>query len=128
VAWNPRRFRYADNPVEFGQLLGIYERYRRATPPAAGTESELATAVSKAPEASLQILDARLIPGTANQAGTAALVATRYSMSAHTVEEPMVGGGTALGKLTWVRFRIRFDLTMGFKADKGLKIESHKCS
>jgi hypothetical protein len=128
VAWNPRRFRYADNLTDFNQLQGIYDRYRRSSPPAAGTESELAMAVSKMPEGSLQILDARLVPGTANQVQIAALVATHFNASAHTVEEPPEGKGTALGKLTWVRFRIRFDLPMGFKADKGLRIESHTCN
>ena len=128
VAWNPRRFRYADNLSMFSQLLAIYDRYRGVTPPAQGTESELAAAVSKAPEGSLQILDARFVPGTANQAGTAAMVATHFNASAHTVEEPAGGNGTALGKITWVRFRVRFDLPMGFKADKGLRIESHKCN
>jgi hypothetical protein len=128
VAWNPRRFRYADNAAEFSQLMEIYERYRRSTPPAANTENELAVAVSKTPEGTLQILDARLIPGSANQAHTAATVATHFSASAHTVEEPQEGKGTALGKVTWVRFRIRLDLPPGFKADKGLKIEDQKCN
>jgi hypothetical protein len=128
VAWNPRRFRYADNFAMFNQLLEIYGRYRGGAPSGTGAERELAAAVSKAPEGSLQILDARLIPGTANQAGTAAMVATHFNASAHTMEEPAGGNGTALGKLTWVRFRIRFDLPMGFKADKGLRIESHKCN
>lgn len=115
VAWNPRRFRYVDNSTEFNKLLEIYGRYRRGTPPDTGTEDELAVAVSKMPEGSLQLLDARLIPGTANQAGTAALVGTRFNASAHTVEEPSGGKGTALGRLTWVRFRIRLDLPMGLK-------------
>jgi hypothetical protein len=128
VAWNPRGFRYADNLSMFNQLLEIYDRYRRGVPQAAGAESELAAVVSKAPEGSLQILDARLVPGTANQAGTATMVATHFNASAHTVEEPAGGKGTALGKLTWVRFRMRFDLPMGFNADKRLRIESHKCS
>jgi hypothetical protein len=128
VAWNPRRFRYAGSAAEFSQLMEIYDRYRRSTPPAANTESELAVAVSKAPEGMLQILDARLVPGTANQARTAATVATHFSSSAHTVEEPAEGKGTALGKLTWVRFRISLDLPPGFKGDKGLKVEGRKCN
>jgi hypothetical protein len=127
VAWNPRRFRYADNSAEFMQLMEIYGRYRESTPPSAKTENELAAAASRAPEGTLQILDARLIPGSANQAGTAATVATHFNSSAHRVEEPPEGKGTALGKLTWVRFRVSLDLRPGFQPDKGLKIESHPC-
>jgi hypothetical protein len=127
VAWNPRRFRYVAGATEFAQLLEIYGRYR-AAPPTAGAENELAVEVSKAPEGSLQMLDARLVPGTANQAQTAAMVATHFNASAHTVEEPSEGKGTTLGRLTWIRFRIRLDLPMGFKADKGLMIEVHKCT
>jgi hypothetical protein len=128
VAWNPRRFRYADNSAEFGQLVEIYGRYRESTPPSVKTENELAAAASKAPEGTLQILDARLIPGSANQAGTAATVATHFNSSAHTVEEPPEGKGTPLGKVTWVRFRVSLDLRPGFQPDKGLKIESHPCN
>jgi hypothetical protein len=128
VGWNPRRFRYADNSAEFSRLMEIYERFRRSTPPAANTENELAVAVSKAPEGTLQILDARLVPGSANQAGTAATVATHFGASAHTVEEPPEGRGTALGKLTWVRFRINLDLPAGFKVDPGVKVEGRKCN
>ena len=128
VAWNPRRFRYADNSADFQRLSDLYDHYRRSTPASAKTEAELAVAVSKAPEGTLQILDARLIPGSANQAGTAATVATHFSASAHTVEEPPEGKGTALGKLTWLRFRVSLDLRPGFQPDKGLKIESHQCN
>jgi len=128
VAWNPRRFRYADNQSDFQRLSDMYEQYRRSTPPSAKTEGELAVAVSKAPEGMLQILDARLIPGSANQAGTATTVATHFNSSAHTVEEPPEGKGTALGKLTWVRFRVSLALRPGFHPDKGLKIEDHKCN
>jgi hypothetical protein len=90
-------------------------------------ESELAMMVSKAAEGTLEILDARLIPGTANQAQMAAMVASHFNTTAHTVEEPSQGKGTALGKLSWVRFRIGLELPRGFKADRRLKMETFKC-
>ena len=98
VAWNPRRFRYADSAAEFSQLMEVFERYRLSTPPAANTENELAVAVSKAPEGTLQILDARLIPGSANQGHTAATVATHFSASAHTVGGAARGEGDGTGQ------------------------------
>ena len=128
VAWNPRRFRYAADTAEFGRLEGAYERYLRASPPTADAESELATLVSKQPEGTLQILDARLVPGTANQAGTASLVASHFNTTAHTVEEPAGGKGLPLGKLAWVRFRINLQLPRGFDPDKGIKVESGSCN
>jgi hypothetical protein len=128
VAWNPRRFRYAGNAARFARLEGSYERYIRISPPTAEAESELATMVSTEPEGTLQILDARLIPGTANQAGTAALVASHFSSTAHTVEEPADGKGLPLGRLVWVRFRIRLELPRNFDPDRGIKVESGGCN
>jgi hypothetical protein len=127
IAWNPRRFHFAASAKEFAQMAAVYERYSRVSPPAAGVESELATMVSKASEGTLQILDAKLIPGTANQAHMAAVVASHFNTTAHTVEEPMQGKGTALGKLSRVRFRISLELPRGFKADRRLKMETFKC-
>jgi hypothetical protein len=128
VAWNPRRFRYAGSAADFARLVVAYERYSRVSPPTAEAQNELAEMVSKEPEGNLQILDVRLIPGTANQAGTAALVASHFSTTAHTVEEPADGKGLPLGKLTWVKFRISLELPRGFEPDKGIKVESAKCN
>jgi hypothetical protein len=126
VAWNPRRFRFAASPAEFGAMASVYERYSRQSPPSISIEAELADLVSKAPEGTLQILDARLIPGTANQAQMAAMVASHFSTTAHTVEEPRVGEGSVLGKVTWLRFRISLDLPRGFKPNPKL-IGSGRC-
>ncbi len=128
VAWNPRRFRYAVNATEFARLEAAYERYSRVSPATAKANRELATLVSKEPEGTLQILDARLIPGTADQAGTAAPVASHFNTTAHTVEEPADGKGSPLGKLNWVRFRIGLELPRDFEPDKRIKIESHGCN
>jgi hypothetical protein len=128
VAWNPRRFRYAGNAAEFARLEAAYERYMRISPPTPEAESELATMVSTESEGTLQILDARLIPGTANQARTAALVASHFSTTAHTVEEPADGKGLPLGRLMWVRFRISLELPRNFDPDRGIKVESGGCN
>jgi hypothetical protein len=128
VAWNPRRFRYAAGATEFSRLVAVYERYMRVSPPTLESENELARMVSEEPEGTLEILDARLIPGTANQAGTAALVASHFSTTAHTVEEPQDGKGSPLGKLTWVRFRIGLNLPRGFVPEKGIKVDQLGCN
>ncbi|MCU1321437.1 MAG: hypothetical protein JWM43_1086 [Acidobacteriaceae bacterium] len=127
VAWNPRRFRFIASASEFAGIAAVYERYSKTTPPAADAENELATLVSKAPEGTLQILDARLIPGTANQAQTAIGVASHFNTTAHTVEEAAGGKGTSLGKLMWIRFRIRLELPTGFHADSTATVNKGKC-
>ena len=135
VAWNPRRFRFAASSAEFAKISAAFEKYRKVTPPTVAAESDLAATVSEAPEGMLQILDARLIPGTANQSRMAAMVASHFSTTAHTVEEPAEGSGggkgVPLGKLMRVRFRVSLDLPRGFRADlradHGVRVEAHKC-
>ncbi len=127
VAWNPRRFRFAASAGEFAAIRSVYDRYSRATPPGAAVEAELGTLVSKAAEGTLQILDAKLIPGTANQAQMAAMVASHFSTTVHTIEEPREGGGSVLGKLSWLRFRVSLDLPRGFSADSTLVFEPMEC-
>jgi hypothetical protein len=127
VAWNPRRFRYVTGAAEFARLEGAYEKYMRVSPPTAESENKLAAMVSKEPEGTLQILDARLIPGTANQAKTASLVASHFSTTAHTVEEPQEGSGSPLGRLTWVRFRISLDLPEEFVTGEVMNVQTGGC-
>ena len=127
IAWNPRRFRYAANAAEFARLAAKYERYGQATPPTAKAESELEAAVNEAQQGTLEILDARLIPGTANQAGTAAMVASHFSTTAHTIEEQPEGKGSPLGKVTWVRFQINLDLHEGFRPEDGMTLKPRTC-
>jgi hypothetical protein len=70
------------------------------------------------------------VPGTANQSQMAATVASHFSTTAHTVEEPSADGsvkGGPLGKLSWVRFRVSLEVTPEFRAERGLKMESHPC-
>jgi hypothetical protein len=127
IAWNPRRFRYASSGLEFARLVAAFERYSRVMPATAESEAALAALVNKSQQGTLQILDARLAPGTANQAGTAAGVASHFSTTAHTIEEQPEGKGAPLGKLNWVRFRIALELKKGFQADRGVLVDSRKC-
>ncbi len=126
VAWNPRRFRYAASVGEFRGLLALYEQYTKpGSSPAA--EAQLAELAERAPEGTLRILDARLVPGTANQARTAAMVATHLESTAHRVEQPANGIDTPLGRVTWLRFRIEFALPVGFRAERGVGVEQMPC-
>ena len=127
VAWNPRRFRFATSAAEFARIESVFERYARVSPPPPALEVELASLVSKASEGTLEIMDARLIPGTANQSKMAAVVASHFDTTVHTVEEPRNGTGSVLGRLTWMRFKLSLDLPRGFKADPALLVETSRC-
>ncbi len=127
VAWNPRRFRFAASAGDFDRLLGVYGRYRAASPAGGAVEAELAELVSRMPEGMVQIVDAKLTPGMANQSQMAAMVASHFSTTAHTLEEPAEGKGSALGRVEWMRFRLSLDVPAGFKLASGAKVERRSC-
>jgi len=126
VAWNPRRFRFAASAGEFHRLSAAYEEYRKAGASPA-VEARLAALAEHAPEGTLKILDARLVPGTANQAQTAAMVATHLESTAHSVEPPADGRDTPLGRVTWLRFRMEFSVPAGFRVEPGVGVEPVAC-
>ncbi|MBS1821822.1 MAG: hypothetical protein JST61_07590 [Acidobacteria bacterium] len=128
IGWNPRRFRFAADEGSFARLLKAYSAYEASPAQSSAAQQGLAVLVGQAPEAVLTILDAHLVPGTADQARIASTVATHFLTTPHTVENPSGGRPTALGKLTWIRFRIVFDLPQGFKAGRGLEIKRQPCN
>ncbi len=124
VAWNPRHFRFAADKAMFAEMSQAYEEYR--SKPAA--MNRLAELVVRASEGTIQILDAHLVPGTGDQAKMAAVVASHFNTTAHSLEQPANGQGTPLGKITWIRFRISLELPETFRADRGVVVEEHGCS
>ena len=127
VAWNPRQFRFAADGRAFQELSARYAEYRRSDTPSVQVQGELANLVSRASEGTLQILDAHLVPGTANQAKTAAMVASHFDTTAHSLEQPADGRATGLGKLTWMRFRVSMNLPEGFHSGQNVTLERHTC-
>jgi hypothetical protein len=127
VGWNPRRFHFAADADLYHRLLSAYQAYRAGKQPSAAAQQELVTAVSQAQDGSLEILDSRLVPGIADQTGAAAAVASHFLTTAHSLDQPQSGGPTPLGRLDWVRFRLRLDLPPGFRAAPGLHPEPHAC-
>lgn len=128
IGWNPRRFRFAANEAGFGQMLKTYEEYESKGPTSSSAQTRLAELVSRAPQGTLTILDARLIPGTGDQARTATTVASHFGATAHTIETPADGKTSPLGKITFMRFRIALELSQGFKPDRNLNIKLVPCS
>jgi hypothetical protein len=127
VAWNPRRFRYAANRKDFAAMLGAYLEYMKDPSRQGATEVELAGMASRSPEGGIEILDAHFVPGLADQARSAAMVASHLSATPHSVEQVQDGKNDALGRVTWLRFRIWLDLPVGFLPAKGLIVKTNSC-
>jgi len=122
ISWNPRRFAFAMDMASFAKFQVAYAAFLK-TPDDAAAQEKLAEMAAAAPTAELQILDSRLIPGTANQAQMAAAVALHIEQTPHTVEQ----GSSPLGAVTWIKFRVTLHLPAGFVAQKGLKIDTKGC-
>ena len=120
VGWNPRHFRWASSRAEYDRLHDLYLRTLHAgVSPPTPLEVELSGQIARAPEGSLTILDTRLIPGMADQGPMAASVAAHFTSTAHTLADPPDGRPDPLGKLLWLRFRVRLDLPPGFRSANG---------
>lgn len=123
VGWNPRRFRFAASANVANQLSGLYPAVMAGNAAAAGRVAELS---SQQPEVELQILNARIVPGTADQWRVAAAVAQHFSTTPHEVEQ-----GTAtspLGALKKLGFRVKLQLPQGMAAAPGEQREEIPCA
>jgi hypothetical protein len=130
LAWNPRRFHFAADRQTFAELQQLYDEYQLSTKDASAhraVEPRLARLAAQTPEAELTFLDAHLVQGTADQQGTAALVASHLNASAHEVDQPADGKSTPLGRLNWIRFRVRISLPPGFRPAPGESVERGRC-
>lgn len=123
VGWNPRRFRFAANQAAFAELQSLRKAVEAGQTGKVGALAELA---SRQPGGVLEILDAHLVPGTADQTRAASLVAGHFSATAHELEQPPGGRPTPLGAVTWFRFRVSLELPPGARPAAGRKVERGK--
>jgi hypothetical protein len=131
VGWNPRRFHFATNAESYGRLRAAYRPYEDArAKPTPAEERNLAAQLGGTSEGVLEIVDARLIAGTADQWTMAAAVSSHFTATAHTIEDPPNGKTTPLGRITWMRFRVKLDLPSAgvFKPATGLQVQIRPCS
>ena len=128
VGWNPRRFRFAASRAEYDALRTAYQGYvGSGAKPAAADAAQLARLVAQAPEGVFRIVDARLVPGTADQWRMASAVSSAFPETAHTLVQPGPEGPTPLGRLLGMRFRVELELPAGFRADRGVTLRAHVC-
>lgn len=123
IAWNPRRFRYAKNAVDFHQLEAMYPAVMAND---GSVMSRLAELVATEPGAELDILDATLAPGTADQWRMAAAVASHLANTPH--EEAQGIAPTPLGEIESMRFRVVLDLPSGMQVAKSTGVNELKIS
>ncbi len=127
VGWNPRRFRYAASAAEFARLQAAYDRFERGGAKSGGAAAELAAEVAKAADGKLTIVDAKLVPGMADQWRMAGAVSNGFETTAHTLVQSADGRPSPLGKLVWLRFRVELWLPAGFRAARGLRVDQRVC-
>ena len=102
LGWNPRTFRYLSRRSELAVAQQAYRAVLSSASPTPAQEMAVAHVAETALEGTIEVLDAVLIPGTADPSRSAALVATHYSSTAHTVQP---GAAGALGEVLSLRFR-----------------------
>jgi len=122
VAWNPRRFRYAADRGAFRRLAGLYDGVVAGDPGKSAIAAEL---VSGQPEGVLTILDARIVPGIADQAQMAATVASHLGTTPHSVDQASTA--SPLGRVEELRFRVELDMGPGVEVAKGVQAEKMQC-
>ena len=111
LGWTPRRFRYVADAERFRALAPVYEAVMRAKAPARADEVSLGRLVAAAPEGTMTILDAQLVPGTADQSPAAAAVPSHLSTTPHSVVQASGGGASSLGRMEAVKVRVELELT-----------------
>ena len=123
LGWNPRRFRYAASRADFVRLESLYGRVIAND---MGAMTQAGKVVAAQPEGMLTVLDSRMVPGIADQAGTAATVASHFATTPHSVDQSMQP--TPLGVIEAFRFRVELDLAPGVRVTKGLIEEQMPCA
>ena len=98
VGWNPRSFRYAANAAEFREAQRAYRAVTSSPHPTSEQETAVTRVAMRALEGHLELLDAVLAPGSADQSSAAGLVASHLDRTAHTFRTPERGGRRRSGK------------------------------
>ena len=86
-------------------------------------EQEMAVTqvVVSALEGRLEVLDAVLVPGTADQSAAAGLVSSHFASTAHTFRAPESGAAGALGRVLSLRFRVSLSAPGGTACEGSTK-------
>lgn len=104
IAWNPREFHFFTTGAQMQAAERAYQAtLKEPNRPSAG--AALYPLLAEACTAELQITDARIAGGSADQTLMAATVASHFSQTAHTVDTG--AAPSKLGRVLLLRFRVR---------------------
>lgn len=123
VAWNPRHFRYAASGRAFQSLLELYPKVLADDAAAMG---EAARVSGLQPEGTVEILDATLAPGTADQWQMAAAVASHLDETPHQQAKDVAP--SRLGTIVSLRLRLTLEVPRGLEGTAGLARKEIPCS
>ncbi|MHB1021445.1 MAG: hypothetical protein ACYC46_10600 [Acidobacteriaceae bacterium] len=133
VGWNPRHFQFLTTRAEVKQATAAYHLYmehaqQAGDPRVQAAMQTLAALPEKSAQGNFQILDAHLVPGTANQAQAANLVVSHFTTTPHTLDQPADGKATPLGRVNWLRFRVALLLPADFLPVTALRASRFQCA
>ena len=103
IGWNPRTFRFLVDPKSFQEAQRAYAAASSADSKAMSRLLELQ---KTAASGELRILDARLVPGTADPAPFAQQWAVAASRTPHQIETSANNQGSPHGELRSLKFRL----------------------
>jgi hypothetical protein len=126
VGWNPRHFQFFTRLSQATAAQHAYDAYM-AHPNDIQAMQRLANMPQYAAVGDFSFLDARLLPGVANQSSAAAMVAVHFQTTAHTLVQAPVSQASALGRIEWMRFRLSLRLPAGFNLASGWKVDRSRC-
>lgn len=134
LGWNPRSFHFLVDPANFEKGRQVFDELNRAEKQGssgarrvAALTQELMAFDAHAAAGQFRILDARLVPGTADAAPFAENWAIAGERMQHT-DEPAAGGpSTPRGEFHWIKFAITLWLPAQWKAPKGVQVTKSPC-
>lgn len=126
LGWNPRSFRFLNDPRNFREAHWLYLRLFHSPKDATaeGEKASMARLLELERQSSIgqfRILDARLVPGTADPKPFAQEWAIAFSRNQHQTEPVPPAQASPEGKLSWMRFAVTLWLPSGWKFPSGTK-------
>jgi hypothetical protein len=133
IAWNPRRFQFVSNASDYrraANALGIlvHAKPGDSSPASIAAQQVLLGVPEHSPRGEMQILDARIIPGVANQSASSALLAAHLGATPHTTDQLPAGRQSPLGELEWIRFKAVLWLPAEWRVPRQFTVERVNCA
>jgi hypothetical protein len=131
VSWNPRQFEFATDAAIAANASKDVDTDLNPSSDAKTkqeTELRLVRVAMNSAHGELQILDASLVPGTADQTAAAASVAAHWRTTPHTLLQPSAGTkASAGGSVESLRFKVTLWLPRALTLAAGLHPTSAAC-